>query len=99
MRFRFIKMLLFMIVGMTFIKVYQHNLFVKAIYGLQRVRHKKYQLKKDKAQLLLEYSQHKNIEKIYDWAVNERGMHPCSLDSIVTLTLSDSKGDLVVNGT
>lgn len=85
MKFRFVKILFIVVVGMLFAKVYQHNVFVKGMYGLQHLKHEKNRLKKYKAELLLKYNEERNLEKIYAWAVQERGMRPCSLQVMTSL--------------
>ncbi len=85
MKFRFVKILFLAVVLMLFGKIYQHNIFVKGMYGLQHLKHEKNRLKKYKAELLLKYNEERNLENIYAWAVQERGMVPCALQSMISL--------------
>lgn len=95
MKFRFVKILFFVVVGMLFAKVYQHNVFVKGMYGLQHLKREKSRLKKHKAELLLKYNEERNLEKIYAWAVQERSMRPCTLQAMISL---ENGGDLHGDG-
>ena len=85
MKIKFVKIVFVVVVTMIFVKVYQHNAFVKVSYELQYLKYEKNKLKKYKTELLLRYNQEKNSEKNYAWAVNECGMQPCSLEAMVSL--------------
>lgn len=86
MRFQFIKLLLLIGIALTFVKVYQHNLYVKALYALQYVQREKSLLRSKKGLLQVHVSKQCNAEKLYLWATQDRGMQLIKLDRVITIT-------------
>ena len=86
MKFRFLKILLFIGVVVIFIKIYQHNRVVKINYEKQRLERKLDELVKEKNELMVEYSLLRNYKKVKEDVLQDLNMQKISLSKVITFT-------------
>jgi|LakMenE18May11ns_1017448.scaffolds.fasta_scaffold9178988_2 hypothetical protein len=86
-RFRFISVhwWLLLALGAVFIKIYQHNLFIKTMYEYQRLSRSFAQVEKERNDLLIVLYERQNPIKLMQEAEGT-GLRPLSLDTIICST-------------
>jgi hypothetical protein len=79
------QMLLLMLIGFFFLKIYQHNLIIKLNYEYQRLEKKKSQLEKDRNELLSVYLKTRDPHKVLAIARDEWGMVPLKIHQVESI--------------
>ena len=80
---------LLLILGTVFIKIYQHNMFIKAMYEHQRLSKVFAVVEKERNDLLVCLYEHQQPIKLMEDA-EKHGMQPLQLDMIITTTQTAS---------
>ena len=83
---RFFTFLFMINLLFVFVKIYQHNLFIKLSYEKQRIENKKNNLRKKKNELLVQFFRLKDQAEVKKVAQEKWGMKPLKLSQITTLT-------------
>lgn len=85
-RFATPPVLMSLVIGLMFLKIYQHNLIIKLSYETQRLERKSSQLEKDRNDLLMAFYNRKDPINLQVKARDEWGMKNLTLSQVITLT-------------
>ncbi len=93
----FRRILWTVLIGFVFVRIYQHNLIIGLRYERQRLAQEIGQLEKQRNELLADWYQSQDPERLHALACEAWGMSPVSVDRVIIL--EPDKNDIDFIGT